>query len=316
MGQRAIQAGTAGKSLTERVLWYAVRDRNLYLMLLPAFAIFLIFRYVPIFNGLIIPFVDYDLVGGQWASPWVGFKWFRQFFEDPFFWRIIRNTLWLGILSLVFGFPAPIILALLFNELRSAAFKRVAQTISYLPHFIATVVIVGIIYNFFGFQGIVNTLLQFVGIEPIKFMNDSGWFRPLYVGSGVWQGMGWGAIVYLAALAGVNAELYESAVIDGASRWHQMLFITLPSILPVIQIVLIFAVADIVDVSFEKVFLMYHPGIYETADVIQTYVYRRGIVGLDFSYGQAIGLFNGAIALILLVSANYISRKTSESSLW
>ena len=316
MGQRAVQAGVTGKPPSARLLWYAARDRNLYLMLLPAFAIFFIFRYVPIFNGLIIPFVDYDLVGGQWASPWVGFKWFRQFFEDPFFVRIIRNTLLLGILSLVFGFPAPIILALLFNELRSAAFKRVAQTISYLPHFIATVVIVGIIYNFFGFQGIVNTLLGLVGIEPIKFMNDAGWFRPLYVGSGVWQGMGWGAIVYLAALAGVNPELYESAVIDGASRWQQTLSITLPSILPVIQIVLIFAVADIVDVSFEKVFLMYHPGIYETADVIQTYVYRRGIVGLDFSYGQAIGLFNGVIALILLVSANWISRKTSESSLW
>ena len=153
MAQRAVQAGIAGKSLTARVLWYAVRDRNLYLMLLPAFAIFFIFRYVPIFNGLIIPFVDYDLVGGQWASPWVGFKWFRQFFEDPFFVRIIRNTLLLGGLSLVFGFPAPIILALLFNELRSAVFKRVAQTISYLPHFIATVVIVGIIYKLFRFPG-------------------------------------------------------------------------------------------------------------------------------------------------------------------
>ena len=307
---------TTEHAVFKPLVFYLRRDKHLYLMLIPALAAFIIFRYIPIINGFLIPFVDYNLVDGVSGSPWVGFKWFRQFVQDPFFFRLLRNTVLLGLYSLLFGFPGPIILALLFNELRMGIFKRIAQTISYLPHFIAIVVIVGIIYKLFGSEGVVNTIIRSLGAESINFMGSPGWFRPLYIGSGVWQGIGWGTIIYLAALSGVNPELYESAFIDGANRWQQALFITLPGIMPTISILLILAVANVIDVSFEKVFLMYNPGIYETADVIETYVYRRGIVGMDFAYAQAVSLFKSAFAILLLVMANYVSRKTSETSLW
>ena len=313
---RVITSEVEAKPLGQRFVYYLKRDKTLYLMLLLPIAGFVIFKYVPIITGFIIPFVDYNLFDGVWGSKWVGFKYFKQFFEDPFFFRLIRNTLLLGIYGLIFGFPGPIILALLFNELRNQPFKRVAQSISYLPHFVSTVVMVGILYNLFGFQGTANQLIGLLGGKAIKFFSNPGWFRPIYIGSGIWQGIGWSTIIYLASLAGINPELYESAHVDGANRWRQAIHITLPGMMPTVSILLIFAVAGIVSVGFEKAFLMQNPAIYETADVISTYVYRRGIVGMDFSFGQAIGLFNAAIAIILLTTANYISKIASDTSLW
>ena len=290
--------------------------RILYLMALPAIVGFAIFQYVPSIGGFFISFTRYDIIDGFFRSPWVGFKWFIQFVHDPFFFRLIRNTFIISFYSLIFGFPAPIILAILLNEIRSSGFKRTTQTITYLPHFISTVIIVGIIYNFFGYTGIVNQLLSYLNIGPIDFTGSARWFRPLYIGSGIWQGVGWGSILYLAALTGIDPQLYEAATIDGASRFRKIWHITLPGISPVVTVLLILRLSDLLSVGFEKVYLMYSPGIYDVADVIQTYVYRRGIEGMDFSYAGAVGLFNAMVGLILLIAANYISRSVSEHSLW
>ena len=233
-----------------------------------------------------------------------------------YFFRLIRNTFLLSTMGLIFSFPAPVIFALALNELRSNKFKRVAQTISYLPYFISTVVLVGILMTLFSYDGIINSVITFLGGSTQNFFNDPKWFRTLYIGSGIWQGVGWGSIIYLAALSGVPTELYEAAAIDGANRWKQMLHITLPSLVPTMTILMIMNLGNMLNIGFEKVYLMYNPGIYETADVISTYVYRRGIIGMDYSYSTAVGLFNSVVSLILIAIANAISRKVTETSLW
>ena len=290
--------------------------RILYLMALPAIIGFFIFQYIPAIGGWFVAFTRYDIIDGFYNSPWVGFKWFIQFVNDPFFFRLIRNTFLISFYSLIFGFPAPILLAILLNEIKSNGFKRTTQTITYLPHFVSTVIVVGILYNFFGYSGIINSFLGSFGIDPVDFVGSARWFRPLYIGSGIWQGVGWGSILYLAALTGVDPQLYEAAIIDGANRFRRIWHITLPGIAPVVTVLLILRLSDLLSVGFEKVYLMYNPGIYDVADVIQTYVYRRGIQGLDFSYAGAVGLFNAMVGLVLLIAANYISRSVSEHSLW
>ena len=304
------------KKKNSELLKYQFRhNRSAYLMILVPLFIYFAFRYVPMF-GILIAFQDYDPWSGFWGSPWVGLKHFEFFITGPYFARIMINTIVLNALGLLFGFPAPIIYALLLNEIRVGKFKKVTQSISYLPHFISTVVIVGIMMKMFGYTGVVNRFIVIFGGTVKPFFSLAQAFRPMYIGSGIWQGLGWGSIVYLASIAGINTELYEAAVIDGANRFQQVMRITLPSILPTIMILFILQVGQMLDVGFEKVFLMYNPATYETADVISTFVYRRGIENLQYSYGTAVGLFRAVLSFILLVSANRLSKMLTQSSLW
>jgi putative aldouronate transport system permease protein len=266
--------------------------------------------------GLVIAFENYSPARGMLGGPWVGFKWFEQFFQSQFFWQLLRNTLLLSIYGLIFSFPIPIFLAIMLNEVKSGWFKRTAQSISYLPHFISTVIIVGMVVNFLSPDGLINNVIAALGGERHNYMIMPEWFRAIYITSGVWQSMGWNSIIYLAAIAGIDAELYEAATVDGASRLRQIWSITLTSILPTIIILFIMNMGSLLSVGFEKIILMYTPLTYETADVINTYVYRRGIGGGEFSFGSAVGLFQSAVNLIVIITANTISRKVTETSLW
>lgn len=292
------------------------RDRYLYLLISPVIVYYLIFHYAPMV-GTVLAFKDYSPGKGVFGSPWVGFENFYTFFQSFYFGRLLRNTVLLSLYSLLWGFPVPIAFALLLNELRTVLFKRAVQTVSYLPHFISVVVIAGMIVTFLSpADGIVNNLLQAVGFEPINFMSNPDYFRTLYVASGIWQDFGWGAIIYLAALAGIDPALYDAADVDGAKRWQKVVHITLPSLVPIMVILLILNTGNLMAVGFEKVLLLYNPATYETADVIQTYVYRRGIISADYSFAAAIGFFNSVINLALLLIVNRIARRLSETSLW
>jgi len=291
-----------------------LKNKELYILIMPTIILFFIFLYVPM-AGLVVGFRKYDIVSGLFGVEWVGFKYFKQFFQDPYFFRILRNTIILNFNMLLFTFPAPILLALFINEIKSKKTKRLFQSVSYLPHFIATVVVVGLMKEMLSGDGMINQILEVFGIQRQLFFNDANWFRPMYVGSSVWEGTGWAAIIYLAALTGINMELYEAAAIEGANRFQKIIYVTIPALLPVIIILLILQIGNIMSIGIEKVFLMYNPGIYETADVITTYVYRRGILNMDISYATAVGLFNSIINFCLLLMANKISKK-SGNNLW
>ena len=292
------------------------RSRYLYIMILPVLLYYIIFHYVPLY-GAQIAFRDFNPFQGFWKSPWAGFKYFRQFFDSVYFSRLIGNTFAINIYDLIVGFPAPILLALMMNEIKSNSFKRTVQTIVYLPHFISTVVLAGMIISFLSPRsGIVNLIIKLFGGEPIHFLAEPGWFRSVYVWSGIWQGAGWGSIIYLAALTGIDPNLYEAAIVDGASRLDRLLHITIPCIIPTIIIMFILRMGSMFSVGYEKVMLLYNPITYETADVISTYVYRRGILGGEYSFSTAVELFNSAINFIMLFLFNRISRKISEVSLW
>src|SRR5699024_7082375 len=242
------------------------------------------------------------------GSPWSGFKHFIEFFNSFFFWRLLRNTVLLSLYNLIFAFPAGIILALLINEVRARIFKRTVQTITYMPHFISLVVIVGILYDFTARDGVINDILVFLfGIEPIPFMREASWFRTLFISSDIWQNVGWSSIIFLAAIANIDQELYEAAKIDEAGRWKQTLHVTIPGMMPTIIILLILSIGSFMTVGDEKILLMYNPATYETADVIGTYVYRKGILESNFSYSAAVGLFKSVIAFVLLIGSNYIA---------
>ena len=291
-------------------------NKALWLLFLPCLLYYLIFRYAPMF-GLVITFKDYNLFKGIWASDWVGLKYYRMFFENPDFWPLMKNTFLLGLYKLVFGFPAPIILAILLNEVRKAAFKKFVQTVSYLPHFISNVIVASMVIMFLSpTGGLINNLLGTFGIGPINFMNEPGMFRGIYVLTEIWQHIGWETIIYLAALTAIDPQLYEAADMDGASRMRKIWHVTLPGISPAIVITLILNIGKVLEIGFEKVFLMQNPAIYDTADIISTYVYRVGMEQGNFSYGASIDLFMGIISLIFIYSANYISRRVSETSLW
>ena len=302
-------------SNSKRLIRDILKNRYIYLMLFPAIAYYVIFHYFPMY-GVVIAFKDFRAGLGIMRSPWAGLKHFEQFFSSYYCWRLIRNTILLNIYDLIFAFPAPIILALLLSELRSNKYKRIVQTVSYLPHFISVVVVVGFIGNFFSQNGIINSIIIKFGAGPISFMLESKWFRPIYIGSGIWQDIGWGSIIYLAAISAIDPQLYEAATIDGAGRFRKIVHITIPSILPTVVILLIFRVGGMMSVGFEKVFLMYNPSTYETADVISTFVYRSGFRQAQYSYSAAVGLFNTIVNFILLVIANYTSRALTENSLW
>ena len=266
--------------------------------------------------GIIIAFKAYDVYSGFIASPWVGLRYFEQFLTDPYFYKLLRYTFVLGFLEILFVFPAPFIFALLLNEIGSIRFRKFVQTVSYMPYFLSMVVVVGIVVNYLASDGPVNTLLKSLSMKSIPFMSSPEWFRPIFILSHIWQGIGWGSIIYLAAITNIDTQLYEAARMDGANRWQQATGVTLPSIAPTITILLIIRIGNILSVNFQKVLLLYNPAIYETADIISTYVYRRGIIGADYSFATAVGLFNSVIAFVFLWTANKASRRMSETSLW
>ncbi|PZM63850.1 ABC transporter permease [Paenibacillus dendritiformis] len=305
----------ADRSFLQRVIRDAKLNKYVYLMLLPVVAYYAIFHYGPMY-GIQIAFKDYSPALGFLDSPWVGFKYFEEFFNSHFFWRIVRNTLLLSLYELIFSFPAPIILALMLNELRHQLFKRAVQTITYIPHFISIVVIVGMMVDFLARDGLINNILSWFGVEAVAYLREPGWFRTLYISSGIWQGVGWGTIIYLAAISNIDPSLYEAAKVDGASKWRQVVHITIPGIMSVVIILLILQMGSIMSVSTDKILLMYNSSTYETADVIGTYVYRKGLLEANYSYSTAIGLFNSVINFALLILANTVSRRTSDSKLW
>jgi len=307
------------RTVGQKLSWLADHIRNewqIYLMLLPTIVWMIVFLYKPMY-GLQIAFKDYSIFRGVAASPWVGWEHFETLFSNDQFIRAVWNTIKISALNLLFGFPAPIILALMFNEVLHAMYKRTAQTIVYLPHFISTVIIAGIVTTAFSpTAGVVNTIMGWFGLDSIYFLTKPEWFRPIFVGTGIWQEAGFGSIVFLAAIAGVNPSLYESAVVDGASRWQMMWKITLPSILPTIIIMLIIRIGNIMEVSFELIILLYQPATWETADVVNTFVYRQGLQSGLYDVAAAAGLFNAVVAFVLVISANALSRRYSRTSLW
>ncbi len=297
--------------------WVKMKQNyELYLFILPTVILYLIFKYYPMY-GLQIAFKDFRASVGIWESEWVGFEHFIRFFESYNFWPIMQNTLSLSMLSLLFGFPMPIIVALMLNQMLAKRYKKFVQTVIYAPHFISTVVLVGMLHVFLSpNSGIVNHIVAFFGGEPILFMADEDWFRPLYVLSGIWQETGFATIIYLAALAGVNPELHEAAIMDGASKMQRILNVDIPGILPTIIILLVLALGNMMSVGFEKAFLMQSDLNYATSNIIPTYVYEQGIQKAQYSFSAAVGLFNSAINVILLVSVNRIAKKLTETSLW
>jgi putative aldouronate transport system permease protein len=285
-------------------------------MIFPVVLYYLVFHYVPMY-GSIIAFKDYRIAQGFLDSPWVGFKHFQSFFESYYFWRLLKNTLVLNVYQLLFAFPAPILFALLINEISGQLFKRFVQTVTYLPHFISLIVICGMITQFVARDGVITDLLVWLGMDRTALLSHPENFRTIYVVSDIWQSVGWGSIIYLAAIIGINPELYEAAKMDGANRWKQILNITLPGLVPIITILFILKIGHMLDIGFEKIILLYNPNTYITADVINTFVYRKGLGGsFEFSYATAVGLFQSAVNFMLLIVANKLSRKLSENSLW
>ena len=295
-----------------------VRDWQLWVLLIIPITFLILFRYWPMF-GVVISFQNYK-IGDPFLSiesKWVGLKWFIRFFNNPYCFRYIRNTVMISVLGILFSFPAGIFLALLFNEIRSTRFKSFASSVSILPHFISVVVIVGMLRNIFSIDGgVVNKMLNMIGIESIDFMGGSFWFRPLYIGSGIWSGAGYAAIVYTAAIAGIDPTLYEAARVDGANRFRQLLSITLPCILPTIVTMLILRVGSVMSVGYEKVFLLQTGTNLDVSDVISTYTYRTGILDGQTSYASAIGLFNSVVNLFLVLLTNRGAKKLTGTGLW
>lgn len=302
-----------GRKYVARKLW---SNRYIYLMILPVLAYFIIIRYIPM-GYLSIAFYDYKLLRGFAGSKFVGWKHFIQFIDGMNFTQIVGNTLSLNLLSLLFSFPFPILFALFLNEIKNSKFRRIVQTISYLPHFLSTVIIVSLLQTLLSTQtGIVNGFLKSIGMEAIYFMGDPEWFRPIYILSGIWQGTGWGAIIYISALSGINQELYEAAYADGAGRFRQMWHVSLPGLRETIVIMLIMRIGQMMTIGFEKPFLMQNALNLSASEVISTYVYKLGLQQNSYSRATAIGLFNSVISLILVLIANYTSRKLSETSLF
>lgn len=292
------------------------RDRHLYMMLLPVIVFYLLFKYAPMF-GEIIAFKDYRLGDGIVGSKWVGFKHFQSLFGSIDFWRVIRNTLVLNVYSLVFGFPVPIILALLLNEVRKEWYKRTVQNLLYLPHFISWVVLGGIFIAILSpSTGVVNAILEVFGIEPIYFMASSAWWPVAYTMSGIWREAGWGTILYLAAMASIDPQLYEAAKIDGANKLRQIWHITLPGIRSTIAILLVLRMGHMMDVGLEQTLILQNQSVLDVADVISTYVYRVGLQNMNYSYTTALGLFQSAVGLILVISVNKLTRAFGEKGLW
>jgi putative aldouronate transport system permease protein len=288
---------------------------TLYIMALPVILYFVLFRYIPLI-GTVMAFQRFNIAKGIFGSPWIGFYNFITFFKSYYFFRLVRNTVLISLMDLVFNFPAPIIFALLLNEVTKKSFKKTIQTISYMPYFVSVVVLCGLVIDFCKAGGVVSNMASVFLKEQVNLLSVPANFRPIFVMSNIWQGLGYGSIVYIAALTNVDQQLYEAAVIDGANRWKQTLHVTFPSILPTIIVLFILRMGTILDVGYEKVMLLYNPATYETADVISTFVYRKGFIDYNYGYSTAVGLFNSVINLGLLSLTNLISRKVNEVSLF
>lgn len=284
-------------------------------MLVPCLIYYLIFHYWPIY-GVSIAFKDFVFLKGIWGSPWAGLRHFARMFSGKSFGQVFSNTLVLGFLKLVVGFPFPILFALALNEIRLIRFKKTVQTVSYLPHFLSWVVLGGLFIEFFSHRGPFNLLLESVGLGKISFLTDPEWFRGVLVVTDIWKTMGWNSIVYLAAISGIDPVLYEAARIDGAGRLRMMRHITLPSLAPVITIMFILAAGRIIKDDFDQIFNLYNPAVYRTADVISTYVYRQGLENLNFSYAAAVDLFKNVFALVTVYGTNLISRRINDYGIW
>lgn len=306
------------KSYFKRLRKDAKKYWMAYLLALPVIIYYILFHYKPLY-GVLIAFKDYRPTLGVWKSPWAdnfGFRHFIDFFGSYYFKRLLRNTLVISLSGLALSFPAPIVLALLLNEIKNEKFKRITQTVSYLPHFISLVVICSLIRNFVSSNGIITQFLGLFGFPQESLLSHPEYFTAIYVISNIWSGTGWGAIIYLAALSGIDQELYEAARIDGANRWKQTLHVTLPGISHTIIIMLLLRIGNTMNVGHEKIMLLYNEGIYETADVISTYVYRAGLQNYQWSYSSAVGLFNNVVNFLLIILFNRISKKISDVSLW
>jgi putative aldouronate transport system permease protein len=295
------------------------RDKYLLIMFLPVLLYYLIFCYLPM-TGLVMAFQNYKIgngVLGIYTGDWQGLKWFSQFFHSVFAWRLVRNTFLLSFYSLIFGFPIPILFAVCITQTRTRWLRKSAQAITNLPYFISTVVVVGMMTNFLSpSSGIINQIIMRLGGEQINFMNDPAWFRPLYVISGSWQSFGFNSVIFVAAIMGISPDLYEAMIMDGATRRQQVWYLVLPMISNTIVLLFIMSLGNILSVGFEKVYLMYNPAVYETGDVIATYVYRQGIESKNFSYATAVGLFNSVVGFTLVVMSNKASRRITGSALW
>ena len=288
---------------------------SLYLMAVPVLAYYILFSYKPMY-GALMAFFNYKPARGFSGSEFVGLQNFIEFFKSPFFARTIKNTLAISVLNLIFCFPAPIILALLLNEVRNAKFKKVVQTVTYIPHFISLIVVCGMVSQFCLSSGLINDIIEFFGGTRVALLQNPKYYRTIYILSDIWQQVGWSSIIYLAALSGVDKNLYEAAELDGANKWKQTLHVTLPGILPIIVIQFILAVGNLMSVGYEKTILLYNPTTYSVADVISSYTYRMGLVDNDWGYSTAVGLFNSVVNCTLLVFTNKMSKKLTENSLW
>lgn len=299
---------------TANKIW---KDKPIYLILLPGIIYFVVFHYIPMY-GAIIAFKDFKATLGIFGSKWVGLKNFIDFFHHPSFSVVLSNTLLISMYKIIFGFPAPIILALLLNEVKQELYKRCIQTISYLPHFLSWVVIAGLAAKMFSpSSGAVNQIIKFFGFEPIYFMAEPAYFRSILVLSDIWKEIGWGSIIYLAALSGVDPQLYEAAIVDGASKWKQLWSITIPSIAPTIVIMFILRVGGVMNAGFEQVYMMYSPNVYAVSDIIDTFVYRSGLESAKYSFATAIGLFKSVIGFSLVLITNRLSKIIDENNgLW
>jgi putative aldouronate transport system permease protein len=285
-------------------------------MLVPFLLYYILFQYLPMY-GLQIAFKDYSIFKGIQESPWVGFKNFNMFFSSPYFVRTLRNTIIISLYQLAFFFPAPIVLALLFNEVRSTAFKRSVQTLTYIPHFVSIVVIAGIVTQFLSpSYGIINTIIKWFGGEPIYFLMKPRFFRPIFTGMNVWKETGFRSILYVAVISNIDLNLYEAAIIDGAGKWRQFLSVTLPGLLPTVLVMLLMEVGKMLNVNYQAIILLYQPSTYETADVISTYIYRAGIQEGQYAITAAAGLFNAVFGFVLVFFMNKFTHKLSETSLW
>ncbi len=302
--------------LRKQTVRRAWRMRDFYVLLAPAVVLLFVFKYIPMY-GISIAFVDYNIVKGVLGSTWNNFKWFDWVFGDPFFWRVLRNTAILAVLRTIVSFPAPIILALLLNEVRVTPYKRTVQSVSYLPHFLSWIVLSGIVRELLSMQsGAIPYLMEQVGMEPFPVLTAPELFRGLIIAVTTWQSVGWGTIVFLAALSGVDPQLYESAAIDGTNRWQNVIHITIPALVPVITILFLLSVGNILEFGFDPIFNLYNSNVYEVIDVFETLVYRSGIEGARYSYATAVQLFQNAVGLVVLVGANQIVRRYSEYGVW
>lgn len=300
----------------KKILSQMYADRQLYIMLIPFLLFYALFVYKPMW-GLQVAFKDYNIFKGMSGSEWVGFKNFQGVFGNPYFFRILRNTLLISFYSLIFSFPMPIILALLLNEVRNKKFKGTIQTLTYLPYFISAVVVCGMVTSFLSpSTGIVNIILDKLGFDKVYFLSKPQYFRTIFILQGIWQNTGYSSIVYIAALGGIDMELYDAANVDGCGRWKQMLHVTLPGLLPTIVTLFIINVGNVLNVNYEKIILLYQPATYETADVINSYVYRLGIEQSNYGVSTAMGLFNSAIGFVLVYIANKMSNKINGMGLW